>query len=99
MWQKHLPSIRLTRSRACRLLGVIIVSAVAVRAACLFIRPGLRATMNITVPQYFYGHQIPHDLSMNLVLLDLFGPALCYAVIFACSIALLVVWLRGRAAT
>jgi len=43
--------------------------------------------MNITVPQYLFGVQIPHDISMGLCLLVLAGvPLSAIAAIAACVV-------------
>ena len=67
------------------------------QALCWIIVAGLRATMNITVPQYLFGIQISHDMSMGLCLLVLAGiPVSAITAMVACVI--LAKQRSGRAA-
>lgn len=51
--------------------ATVLALSLIVQALCWVVVLGLRATMNTTVPQYLFGIQISHDLSMAITLLVL----------------------------
>jgi len=72
--------------------STILATSLVVQCICWVIVDGLDAYMNITVPQYLFGIQISHDLSMSLCLLVLAGIPLSGLV----AIASFVIVVRRR---
>lgn len=66
--------------------STVLIISLIVQAVCWTVVAGLRATMNITLPQYLFGVQIPHSLSMGLCMLVLGGVPLSGLGIIICVV-------------